>query len=147
MAGFSLITQSTLQKIATYILLNLEQVSSASNLKSLHRLYDLVESHVRSLKFLGVSAESYGSLLSPILFNKIPSKLQLTRKMVPITDASEVIPLIFGVLERRYLYTYIHTYIHMNCSSQLLLMIIFFIKMIQLIIIIMYKLLGAYQEE
>ena len=35
----------------------------------------------------------------------------------------------------------------MNCSSQLLLMIIFFIKMIQLIIIIMYKLLGTYQEE
>ena len=37
----------------------------------------------------------------------------------------------------------VHTYIHyMNCSSQLLLMIIFF-----LINIIIYKLLGIYQEE
>ena len=35
----------------------------------------------------------------------------------------------------------------MNCSSQLLLMIIIFIKMIQLILAIMYKLLGTYQEE
>ena len=35
----------------------------------------------------------------------------------------------------------------MNCSSQLLLMIIISIKMIQLILIIMYKLLGTYQEE
>ena len=35
----------------------------------------------------------------------------------------------------------------MNCSSQLLLMIIISIKMIQLILIIMCKLLGTYQEE
>ena len=35
----------------------------------------------------------------------------------------------------------------MNCSSQLLLIMIFFIKINDTINIIMYKLLGIYQEE
>ena len=45
------------------ILLNMEPVTSVHNLKSLRHLYDLVESHIRSLKSLGVSSNSYGSFV------------------------------------------------------------------------------------
>ena len=43
-------------------LLNVDAVTSQDNLKGLRHLYDLVESHVRSLKSLGVSSDSYGFL-------------------------------------------------------------------------------------
>lgn len=59
------------------ILLGLEPVVSANNLRGLRHLYDRVESHVRSLKSLGVAPESYGSLLSPVLLNKLPQELKL----------------------------------------------------------------------
>ena len=46
-------------------------------------MYDEVESHVRSLKSLWVSSDSYGSLLAPVVANKLPQELQLivTRKL------------------------------------------------------------------
>ena len=67
------------QIIATHmdILLNVETVMSSNNLKGLRHLYDTVEAHVRGLKSLGVSAESYGSLLSSVLMNKLPQELRL----------------------------------------------------------------------
>ena len=37
----------------------------------------LVESHVRSLKSLGVSPDSYGTLLSSVLLNKLPLEIRL----------------------------------------------------------------------
>jgi hypothetical protein len=43
-------------------LLNVDAVSSAYNLKGLRHLFDSVETQVRSLKSLGVAAESYGTL-------------------------------------------------------------------------------------
>ena len=58
------------------ILLNLEPVTSSHNLRALRHLYDLTESHVRSLKSLGVES-SYGSMLSSVLLNKLPSDLRL----------------------------------------------------------------------
>ena len=59
------------------ILLNIEAVASEQNVKGLRRLYDDVESHIRSLKSLGVTPDSYGSLLSPVLLNKLPPELRL----------------------------------------------------------------------
>ena len=59
------------------ILLNVEPVTSSHNIKGLRHLYDFVESHIRSLKSLGVISESYGSLLSPVLLNKLPSEMRL----------------------------------------------------------------------
>ena len=59
-------------------LLNVEGVSSQHDVKGLRHLYDVIESNVRSLKSLGVSAESYGSLLSAALMSKLPSELRLT---------------------------------------------------------------------
>ncbi len=43
-------------------LLGVEAVGSDQNLRGLRRLYDEVESHIRSLKALGVGSESYGTM-------------------------------------------------------------------------------------
>ena len=59
------------------ILLNVKAVTSQHNLKGLRHIYDLVESHVRSLKSLGVSPDSYGTLLSSVLLNKLPLEIRL----------------------------------------------------------------------
>ena len=59
------------------ILMTTEAVTSHNNVKALRRLYDVMESKVRSLKSLGVTAESYGSLLASVLMNKLPSELRL----------------------------------------------------------------------
>ena len=59
------------------ILLKVEAVTSQHNLKGLRQLYDNIESHVRSLKSLGVSPDSYGTLLTSVLLSKLPSELQL----------------------------------------------------------------------
>ena len=56
------------------ILLNADLVTSQHNLKG---LYDLVETHVRSLKSLGVSSDSYGNLLSSVLLSMLPQELRL----------------------------------------------------------------------
>ena len=59
------------------ILLNASPVASPNDIKGLRHLHDQVESHVRGLKSLGVAPESYGSLLSSVLLNKLPQELQL----------------------------------------------------------------------
>ena len=46
-------------------------------MKALRRLYDVIESNVRSLKGLEVAAESYGRLLAPVVMSKLPSELRL----------------------------------------------------------------------
>ena len=56
------------------ILLNVEPVMSQHDLKGLRHL---IESHVCSLKSLGVSPDSYGALLSSILLSKLPHELRL----------------------------------------------------------------------
>lgn len=59
------------------ILLNASPVASQNNLKGLCHLYNQIESHVRRLKSLEVALESYGSLLSLVLLNKLPQELRL----------------------------------------------------------------------
>ena len=58
-------------------LLNLEVVQSIHNVKALRRLYDDVETHIRGLRTLGIDSDSYGSLLSSLLLNKIPAEMKL----------------------------------------------------------------------
>ena len=70
------------------VLLNVEPVTSPQNVKGLRHLYDLVDSHVRSLKSLGVTSDSYGSLLSPVLLNKLPPELWLVTREVSEADQS-----------------------------------------------------------
>ena len=59
------------------LLLNLEPVSAAHQLRNLPRLHDSVETHVRSLKSLGVDSKTYGTLLASVLLNKLPQELRL----------------------------------------------------------------------
>ena len=59
------------------ILLNMEAVASEHSVRGLRHLYDEVESHVRSLRSLGVTPDSYGALLSPVLLSKLPPELRL----------------------------------------------------------------------
>ena len=59
-------------------LLNTDGVSSQHDARGLRHLYDVIESNVHSLKSLGVTVESYGSLLSSVLINKLPLELRLT---------------------------------------------------------------------
>ena len=58
-------------------LLNIESISSSYNLRALRQLYDTIESQVRGLKSLGVSSDSYGSLLYSVLLSKLPQDLRL----------------------------------------------------------------------
>ena len=58
-------------------LLSLEAVTSQYNLKALRHLHDQVESQVRGLRALGIAANSYGSLLSPVILKKLPQELRL----------------------------------------------------------------------
>ena len=58
-------------------LLHLTAVVSHHDLKGLRHLYDSVEANVRGLRALGVSADSYGSLLTSILMNKLPSETRI----------------------------------------------------------------------
>ena len=58
------------------ILVNVSPVINEDTRK-LRELYDTLESHVRSLKSLGLPSNSYGSLLSSITMTKLPQDLRL----------------------------------------------------------------------
>ena len=59
------------------LLLGIETVSSSGNLVGLCKVYDKIGFNVHSLEALGVSAESYGSLLSSLLLKRLPAKIRL----------------------------------------------------------------------
>ena len=59
------------------ILLGIDAVTSIHNLTALRKLYDKVETNVRSLDALGVASDSYGSILSSVLIKKLPNELRL----------------------------------------------------------------------
>lgn len=56
-------------------LLYLDAVTSQGNVRSLRKLYYVVETQVRGLKSLGVNSNTYSSLLSSVLIHKIPLEL------------------------------------------------------------------------
>ena len=58
-------------------LANLRVLSSDANINGLQKLFDEIESNVRSLESLGVKANIYGSLLVPIMTNRLPHQLKL----------------------------------------------------------------------
>ncbi|XP_057290238.1 uncharacterized protein LOC130612923 [Hydractinia symbiolongicarpus] len=75
-------------------LLTLENVKSSRDIKSMRKLYDLIESQVRSLKALGFKAENYGPMLIPVVLSKLPNdiKLMISRKFdEDIWDAEAVL--------------------------------------------------------
>ena len=80
-------------------LLNLDPVMSPHSLRALRHLYDTVEVHVRGLRLLEVLSETYGSLLSSVLVNKLPPELRLiiSRK---VTDEDWKLDVIMKTVEQ-----------------------------------------------
>ena len=59
-------------------LLNMNKVERDRDLQGLRRLNDDIESHVRSLRSLDVDDDNYGSLLTPIIMERLPHQFKLT---------------------------------------------------------------------
>ena len=76
------------QQIICYmdILVTVPAVIGNHDVKPLRRLYDTMESNVRSLRSLGFPADSYGSLLSTLIMNKLPNELRsIIRRLETMT--------------------------------------------------------------
>ena len=58
-------------------LLELQLVTSPTNVKALRRLYDQLEFQVRSLKSLRLLLDSYGNLLSTLFMSRLPQEFKL----------------------------------------------------------------------
>ena len=63
-------------------LIKLETITHP-NVKDLRNLYDSIESNVRALSSLGIDYKHFGSLLIPIILEKLPNtiRLQISRKL------------------------------------------------------------------
>ena len=59
------------------VLRDLPKIENSNDLPSLRHLYDKTESTVRSLRGMGVSTESYATVLTPNIMSKIPLELRL----------------------------------------------------------------------
>ena len=57
--------------------MKLPRVTTMNNVKDLRMIYDKVEHSVRNLRTLGNEPLSYGSLLTPLLTEKLPDDLKL----------------------------------------------------------------------
>ncbi|XP_057298583.1 uncharacterized protein LOC130629417 [Hydractinia symbiolongicarpus] len=58
-------------------LLNLEPVMAISDVRNLRQLFYITEAQVRSLQSLGVESQNFGSMLIPVLLQKLPGELRL----------------------------------------------------------------------
>ena len=58
-------------------LLKSKKITSDKDLTGLRNFFDNIESHVRSLQGLGIESKSYGSLLAPIILDRLPQELKL----------------------------------------------------------------------
>ncbi len=58
-------------------LLKINQAPMIKDIKSLRKLYDEIETNIRSLKSLGVQSEQYGTLLIPVVMSKLPEEIRL----------------------------------------------------------------------
>ena len=59
------------------MLMQLPKVSDTGDLKQLRQLLDKTESAVRSLQGIGISIDTYGTFLTPVIMAKIPQELRL----------------------------------------------------------------------
>ena len=80
-------------------LLRLESVTTSHSVRDLRRLFDDVSCQVRSLRTLGVESATYGSLLCPVLMNKIPQDLQLIISH-EVSEADRTIDNILELIEK-----------------------------------------------
>ena len=85
-------------------LLKLPRVNFVSDIKRVRMVYDQIEIKIRSLQALGIKADSSGSLLIPVVIEKIPEEFRLviSRKMKSDTwDVNELIEAFKEELEAR----------------------------------------------
>ena len=86
-------------------LLHLSNVETAANVSKLRELYDQLEVNIRSLRTMGVQSETYGTLLIPIVMDKIPKEisLEINRKLdkKDSLDVDKVLTLIKAEVEAR----------------------------------------------
>ena len=68
--------------IQSYMQALLDMPTPRNTLANLRCFYDRIESYVRGLEALGQNQETYGSLLVPVILNKLPSEMRrnLTRE-------------------------------------------------------------------
>ena len=59
------------------MLMQLPKLNNPSDLKQLRQLLDTTEGAIRSLQGIGVSSETYGTFLTPVLMAKMPQELRL----------------------------------------------------------------------
>ena len=81
-------------QMESLLTLKLPRVTLASDIKRVRTVYDQIDINVRSLQALGIKAEMDGSLLIPVVMEKIPEDFRLTmsRKMKSDTcDVNELI--------------------------------------------------------
>ena len=84
--------------------LSMKKVERDRDLQGLCRLYDDIESHVGSLRSLDVDDDNYGSLLTPIIMERLPHQFKLTiRRQVGGTtwDLTQLLCLIRDELKAR----------------------------------------------
>ena len=58
-------------------LMKLPVLADNDNTQKFRRVYDKIESHIRSLQGLGVESKNYGCLLVPVILNHLPNDLRL----------------------------------------------------------------------
>ena len=59
------------------MLMQLPKMNNSSDLKQLRQLLDKTEGAIRSLQGIGVSSETYGTFLTPVLMAKMPQELRV----------------------------------------------------------------------
>ncbi|XP_042142954.1 uncharacterized protein LOC120837386 [Ixodes scapularis] len=64
-------------------LMDIIQVPSSRSVRALRRVYDSVQAHIRGLRALGVTDQSYCAMLYPVLLRALPDdmRLEFNRKM------------------------------------------------------------------
>ena len=65
-------------------LMKITTLNSSADIKRVRRLYDNIEQNCRGLKALGVTSESYGPLLVPVLLHKLPEDIRSAEKWVKL---------------------------------------------------------------
>ena len=58
-------------------LLGLEPISHLGAVNELRKLYDEIETQVRSLNSLGLDEKNYGAMLVPVVMSKLPQQVKL----------------------------------------------------------------------
>ena len=74
-------------------LMQLPGVSSSEDLRKLRFIYDKTEGIVRSLQGIGITSETYGTFLIPVIMEKLPPDLRLTlsRKLCEEWDLNSLL--------------------------------------------------------